>query len=258
MTPIMARRPFFSSETRFSASTSEESLAVKPSGSHSNGILPGVPPACRRQGSTLEASRGTPLSEGRASARGCVFVGFSSGAVHHVVRLDCRLAEDLEQPHDAEDLRLAVLRRRVPRGVSVAAEGLEGDALLHRDVAREERAARRDPRPAGDSRHRNARVLQLGGAEPGEGLLRGEARVGEAKGVEDLAASLGASALPERTVAAACKDKRQRRSGRDGCSSSSNCSVKDGCRLRIAWSPHAAAAGELVGSGTASQHGLTQ
>ena len=97
-------------------------------------------------------------SEGRASGRGAskvacgegVFVGFSSGAVHHVVRLDCRLAEDLEQPHDAEDLRLAVLRRRVPRGVSVAAEGLEGDALLHRDVAREERAARRDPRPASD------------------------------------------------------------------------------------------------------------
>ena len=44
-TPIIARRPFLSSAERLRASCSGESLAVKPSGSQSSGILPGVPPA---------------------------------------------------------------------------------------------------------------------------------------------------------------------------------------------------------------------
>ena len=44
MTPIIARRPFLSSAVRLRASVSGESYAVKPSGSQSSGILPGVPP----------------------------------------------------------------------------------------------------------------------------------------------------------------------------------------------------------------------
>ena len=39
-----AAHPFFSSELRLRARASGESLAVKPSGSQSSGILPGVPP----------------------------------------------------------------------------------------------------------------------------------------------------------------------------------------------------------------------
>jgi len=73
------------------------------------------------------------------------------GAASHVVRLDGRLLKELEDADDAENLELARFRHGVPRGVALAAERLEGDALLDREVAREERAARRHPRPAGDS-----------------------------------------------------------------------------------------------------------
>jgi len=93
----------------------------------------------------------------------------------------------------AEDLELARLGHRRPRGVAVAAERLEGDALLHRQVPREQGTARRDPRPASDGSHRDARVLQLSGAVPGEGL--GGRNLREAHRVKDLAAGLGASAL---------------------------------------------------------------
>lgn len=41
----LAEHPFFSSAVRFVARVAGDSLAVKPSGSHSSGILPGMPPA---------------------------------------------------------------------------------------------------------------------------------------------------------------------------------------------------------------------
>mmetsp|Transcript_24441 Transcript_24441/g.58554 ORF Transcript_24441/g.58554 Transcript_24441/m.58554 type:complete len:201 (-) Transcript_24441:93-695(-) len=114
-------------------------------------------------------------------------------AAGHVVRLHGRLAQELQDANDAEDLELAVLRRGVPRGVAHAAQALEGDALRGGDVAREQGAARRGPRPAGDSRHGNARVLELSSAVPGEGLSRRD--LGEAHRVEDLAAGLDTDTL---------------------------------------------------------------
>merc|ERR1719174_1403898 len=110
----------------------------------------------------------------------------AGGASHHVVRLHRRLAEQIEDADDADDLKLARVRHSIPRGVAIATERLEGDALLDRQVAREERAARGHPRPAGGRRHRDTRVLQLSGAVPGESLLR--SNLGEADRVEDLAA----------------------------------------------------------------------
>ena len=68
------------------------------------------------------------------------------------MRLHGRLAQKLKDANDAEDLELAVLRRGVPRGVANAAQALEGDTLGRGDVAREQGAARRGPRPAGDGR----------------------------------------------------------------------------------------------------------
>mmetsp|Transcript_55856 Transcript_55856/g.153598 ORF Transcript_55856/g.153598 Transcript_55856/m.153598 type:complete len:225 (-) Transcript_55856:27-701(-) len=115
-------------------------------------------------------------------------------ATHHVVRLDRRLTQPLEDADDADDLELASIRHSIPRRVAIrAAQAGESDALLDGQVAREQRATRRNPRPAGDGSHGDARVLQLSRAVPGEGLLRGN--LGEANGVEHLAARLRASAL---------------------------------------------------------------
>jgi len=114
-------------------------------------------------------------------------------ATRHVVRLHRGLAQQLKNADDAQDLELAVLRDGVPRGVAHAAQALECDALRRRQVAREERAARGHPRPARDGRHRDARVLELSSAVPGEGLSGGN--LGEAQRVEDLAAGLDAHTL---------------------------------------------------------------
>ena len=115
-------------------------------------------------------------------------------ARHHVVGLDGRLTEQLEDANDAEDLELAALRHGVPRSVARATERLEGDTLVNRKVAREKGAARRNPRPASGSSHGDARVLELASAEPGERLIATQG--GEAPRVEHLPAGLRACALP--------------------------------------------------------------
>ena len=117
--------------------------------------------------------------------------------------------DDVADANDADDLELARIGHGVPRGVAVAAQRLEGDALLDGQVAREERAARRHVRPAGGRRHRDAAVLQLRRAVPGERLLRGD--LGESHRVEDLAARLRAGALPARE-----RERREQRCARVG------------------------------------------
>merc|ERR1719223_1056901 len=64
----------------------------------------------------------------------------AGGAAVHVVRLDGGLAKELQDANHTDDLKLARLRARIPRGVAVTAQALEGDALLDREVAREQGA----------------------------------------------------------------------------------------------------------------------
>mmetsp|Transcript_48397 Transcript_48397/g.109039 ORF Transcript_48397/g.109039 Transcript_48397/m.109039 type:complete len:225 (-) Transcript_48397:40-714(-) len=114
-------------------------------------------------------------------------------ATLRVVGLGGGLLKPFQHADDANNLGFASIRHGIPRGVAIAAQALESDALLNGQVSREERTAGRDVGPAGDSSHGDTRVLQLASAVPRKRLLRCD--LAQAHRIEHLATCLGAGAL---------------------------------------------------------------